>query len=98
MRPLRGRVGRRGGGGGRGPRQRLLLIGRVNEAVAFLPDKQVPFLLPRARLFGLAPSLLSGLVGRVGFHGVFFSALLFVLSVAFACERPPAGAASGSSL
>jgi hypothetical protein len=43
-------------------------------------------------LFGLAQSLPSGLAGRVGFHiGVFFSALLFVLSVAFARETASRG-------
>jgi hypothetical protein len=53
--------------------------------------------LRRCELFGLAQSLhrlLCPVDCRVGFHGLFFCAL-FVLSVAFASERPPAGAASG---
>ena len=54
---------------------------RVNEAVELFTQKEQPF-PSGAQLFGLDPSPFSRLECRVGFHGLFFGALLFVLSVA----------------
>jgi len=53
----------------------------VNEAVTLLAHKEQPLPLC-AQLFGLDLSPFACSECRVGFHGLFFGALLFVLSVA----------------
>ena len=77
--------------------QSLGFTAGVNEAVRLITDEKIPFDLG-AHLFGLLLSPLSVFVVVLVFMVFFLVLCCSSCPSPFACERPPAGAASGSSL